>query len=69
MLDVFEISGVYNRRNDGVLGCAKKKRNTGYLNEDHVCFTWGVWESDRRKVLISSGVLNVFRSFKEINAK
>lgn len=41
VLDVFEISGVCNWRNDGVLGCAKK-RNTGiYLNEDHVCFTWG----------------------------
>jgi len=28
-----------------VVLCAElKKRNTGYLNEDHMCFTWGVWE-------------------------
>lgn len=32
-------------------------------------FTWGVWKSARRKILISSDMLDVFRTFQDTNEK
>lgn len=43
ILDVSKISDLRNWRNGGAVHWAKK-RNTGYLNEDHMCFTWGCLE-------------------------
>lgn len=32
-------------------------------------FTWHVWKSARRRILSSSGMLGVFRTFQDINEK